>query len=64
MERLDRTSAAYGVDISAEKSKLMTNNTGGMRRDIRANGQKLETVNRFNYPGALATDEGSKPEVL
>ncbi|PIK52349.1 endonuclease-reverse transcriptase [Apostichopus japonicus] len=31
---------------------------------IRANGEKLETVQSFKYLGAIVTDEGSKPEVL
>eukprot|EP00745_Piridium_sociabile_P029601 TRINITY_DN4881_c1_g1_i1.p1 TRINITY_DN4881_c1_g1~~TRINITY_DN4881_c1_g1_i1.p1 ORF type:complete len:855 (-),score=217.58 TRINITY_DN4881_c1_g1_i1:120-2594(-) len=64
VERLDRTSASYGMEISAEKTKLMTNNTNGIKKEIKANGQKLETVNSFKYLGATVTDEGSKPEVL
>ena len=28
------------------------------------NGQKLETVTNFKYPGSVITDEGSKPEIL
>ena len=34
---------AYGVEISAEKTKLMTNNTSGISTDIKVNGQKLKT---------------------
>ena len=29
VERLDKASTAYGMEISAEKTKLMTNNTSG-----------------------------------
>ena len=29
VERLDKVSTAYGIEISAEKTKLMTNNTSG-----------------------------------
>ena len=29
VECLDKTSTAYGMEISAEKTKLMTNNTSG-----------------------------------
>ena len=29
IERLDKASTAYGMDISAERTKLMTNNTSG-----------------------------------
>ena len=44
VERLDKASTAYGMDISAEKIKLMTNNTSGINTEIKVNGQKLETV--------------------
>ena len=40
VERLDKASIAYGMEISAEKSKLMTNNTSGINTDIKVNGQK------------------------
>ena len=33
-ERLDKASTAYGIEISAEKTKLMTNNTGGINTEI------------------------------
>ena len=33
VERLDKTITAYGMEISTEKSKLMTNNTSGIDRD-------------------------------
>ena len=52
------------MEISAEKTKLMTNNTKGISTDIRVKGTKLETVHSFKYLGAIVTDEGSKPEVL
>ena len=34
----------YGMEIKAEKTKLMTNNTSGINTEIKVNGQKLETV--------------------
>ena len=52
------------MQISAEKTKLMTNNTSGINTDIKVNGQKLETVTTFQYLGTVITDEGSKPEIL
>ena len=64
VERLDKASKAYGMEISAEKTKLMTNNTSGINTEIRVNGQKLETVTSFKYLGSVITDEGSKPEML
>ena len=44
VERLDKASTSYGVEISAEKTKLMTNNSSGINTEIKVNGQKLETV--------------------
>ena len=63
-EHLDKASTAYSMEISAEKTKLMTNNTCGINTEIKVNGQKLETVTSFKYLGSVKTDEGSKPEIL
>ena len=52
------------MEISAEKTKLMTNNSSGINTEIKVNGQKLETVTSFKCLGSVITDEGSKPEVL
>ena len=41
VERLDKASASYGMEISAEKTKLMTNNTSGINTEIKVNGPKL-----------------------
>ena len=46
VERLDKTSTAFGMQINAEKTKLMTNNTNGINKDIRVQGEKLDCVNR------------------
>ena len=62
VERLDKASTAYGMEISAEKTKLMTNNTSGINTEIKVNGQKLETVTSLKYLGSVITNEGSKPE--
>ena len=35
--------------LSAEKTKLMTNNTCGINTEIKVNGQKLETVTSIQY---------------
>ena len=40
----------------------MTNNTSGISREIKVNGQKLETVTSFKYLSSVITDEGSKLE--
>ena len=52
------------MEISAEKTKLMTNNTSGINTELKVNGQKLETVTSFKYQGSVITDEDSKPEIL
>ena len=43
VERLDEASTAYDIEISAEKTKLMINNTSGINTGIKVNGQKFET---------------------
>ena len=57
VERLDKASTAYGMEISAEKTKLMTNNTCGINTKIEVNGQKLETVTSFKYLGSVYCGE-------
>ena len=64
VERLDKASTTYGMEISAEKTKLMTNNTSGINTEVKVNEQKLETVTSFKYLGSDITDEGSKLELL
>ena len=64
VERLDLTSQAYGMEIGAEKTKLMSNNPNGIKRNIDVEGQKLEAANSFRYLCAIISDEGSKQEFL
>ena len=52
------------MEISAQKTKLMTNNTNGINTEIKVKGQKLETVTNFKYLGSVVTDECSKPQIL
>ena len=52
------------MEISAKKTKLMTNSSSGIQREIKIKGQKLGTVTRFKYLEAIVSDGGSKPEVL
>ena len=61
VDRLGKTSAASGMEISVEKTKLMTNNTNGINIDIRINGEILDEVDSFKYLDAVVTDQGSKP---
>ena len=64
VEHLNKASTAYGMENSAKKTKLMTNNTSGTNTKIKINGQKLETVTSFKYLGSVISDEGSRPEIL
>ena len=52
------------MEISAEKTKLMTNCANGIQREIKVKGQKLGTATSFKYLGAVVSDDGSEPEVL
>ena len=38
VECLDKAATAYGMDISTEETKLMTNNTSGINTEIKVNG--------------------------
>ena len=44
VERPDKASTAYGMEISAEKTKLTTNNTSSINTEIKVNGQKLDSL--------------------
>ena len=55
VEHLDKASTAYDIEISANKTKLMTNNTSGINKETKVNGQKLETVTSFKYLGPFVS---------
>ena len=61
VECLDKISTAYGLKISAEKTRLMTNNTSSINKEIKVNRQKLETVTNLKYLDSPVSDEGSRP---
>ena len=64
VEHLDKASIAYSMEISAKKTKLMTNTISSIKKKkkkSKVNGQKL--VTSFKYLGSVITDEGSKPEI-
>ena len=62
IDRLDRTTTRYKIEISPDKTKVMTNNPNGFQRQIKIKGQRLEKVEK--YHGAIISNEGSKPEIL
>ena len=43
VESLVKTCTWYKIEISAEKTKLMTNSANGIQREIKVKGQKLVT---------------------
>ena len=47
VERIDQTSKAYGMEINAEKTKLM--NINGIHKEIKASDHKLKTLTNFKY---------------
>ena len=57
-ESLNKTCTRYKMEISAEKTRLMTNT------EIKVKGKKLGTVTSFKYLRAVVSDHGSKPEIL
>ena len=61
IDRLDRTTTRYKMEIGPEKTKVMTNNPNGFQREIKIKGQRLEEVENFKYFGAVISNEGSKP---
>ena len=52
------------MEISAQKTKLLTNNTGSINAEITENGQRLVTVTSFKYLSSVITDEHFTPEIL
>ena len=47
VQRPNKASTAYDIEFSAEKTKLMANNTSGINIQIKVDGQKLGTVTSF-----------------
>ena len=60
VECLNKASTAHGMKISAEKTKLMTNNTSSITKEVKANGQKLETVTNLKQLGSVISDAAMK----
>ena len=52
---LEEAYTAYGMQISAEKTQLMANNTNGIRTDITIESKKLKTVLSFRYLSIYST---------
>ena len=52
------------MEISADKTKLMTNNTSGINTETKVNGQQFEKATSFKYLISVITDKSSMPEIL
>ena len=50
----------FWIEISAEKTMLMTNSAESIKREIKVKGQELGIVRSFKYFGAVVSDEGPK----
>ena len=64
VDRLERTTTRYQMEIGPDKTKVMTNNPNGFQREIKIKGQRLEEVENIKYIGAIISNEGSTPEIL
>ena len=64
VQSLDKTCIRFMMEISAEKTKLITNSANGIQREVIVKEQKSGAVISFKYIGAVVSDDGSKPEIL
>ena len=64
VQRIHESSKKYGMEISQEKTKVMTNQYAQITQPIQIENKTLEEVKSFKYLGATISDEGSKPEIM
>ena len=57
--RLVDRATAYGMEVSIEKSKIMTNSTKNIIADVTTTGLKLKKVTTFRYLGANLCKDGT-----
>ena len=61
--KLEESAGAYGMEISAEKSKVLVNNDRTtLKTEIQMNGEILEEVDNFKYLGAIINKEGNSTQ--
>ena len=59
-ERLDKTAAGYGVEISYDKSKFIANSImRGPSTSIWMDGKTMEEMDQFKYLGFTQTKDGA-----
>ncbi len=65
IKRVDESCTAFGMEISAEKTKVMINShVKDSNLEFKVKNSVLEVVDKFIYLGATVTDNGSKSEIL
>ena len=64
VKNLDETSSRFDREVSAEKTKLMTNSGKQISAKIKVRRQQLKTVSQFKYYGSIITEEGSSAALL
>ena len=52
------------MEISAKKTRLMTNSADGIQREIKVKMQKFGYCKKLNVPMRVVSDDGSKPDIL
>ena len=57
--RLVERAVAYELEVSTEKSKIMTNSTNSIHADVSMNGEKLEEVTSFEHLEGTLCKEGT-----
>jgi len=63
--RLDKTAVLYGMEISIDKSQILTMGVKTVQPDIYILQGKLEVVNSFKYLGAtIMEDRRSVSEIM
>ena len=58
VDRSDTTATKYKIEISPDKTKVMTNNPNEFQKEIKIKGQRLEAVEKFKHLGSIISNEG------
>ena len=53
VDHRDTTTTRYKMEISPNKTKVMTNNPNAFQREIKTQDQRLEEVENFKYLSAI-----------
>ena len=62
VESLDKTCTRYKMQISAEKTKLVTNSASDIQREIKVKRLKLGTATSFKYLGTVVSDRDPRKD--